>query len=262
MSTELQHRDPGLLPDLDWIDKSLIDVDPTYQRGLDENRVLKILDWFSWRSFGALTLAKAPDGRYHAIDGQHRLEAAKRHPAVKLVPCTIIEADGTVSEAETFVTVNANRKNVSPLEMYWAELAADDPEALTIAQVTNRAGVEIMRHPGSNGLYKPSQTVAIAALRTLVDKRGAMRARQILEVLAKAELRPITALQVKACEALMLDPEYCDQIEPDAIADAIRNQAVGFDTEAAAFAATHPMPKWKALASVWFRRTRKKRRAA
>ncbi|WP_332717380.1 DUF6551 family protein [Pelagibacterium mangrovi] len=262
MEDEPTFRDPGPLPDLDWIDVSLIDVDPTYQRGLDDNRVTKILDWFSWRSFGALTLAKAEDGRYHAIDGQHRLEAAKRHPSVTLVPCTIIEADGTVAEAETFVTVNANRKNVSPLEMYWAELAADDPEALTVAQVTNRAGVEILRYPGSNGNYKPGQTVAIAALRTLIDKRGAMRARQILEVLAKAELHPITGLQIKACEALMLDPEYCVQIEPDAIADAIRGHALMLDDEAAAFAATHRLPKWKAMVSVWFRRTRKKRKAA
>lgn len=259
---EPSFRDPGPLPDLDWIDKNLIDVDPTYQRGLDENRVLKILDWFTWKSFGALTLAKAENGRYHAIDGQHRLEAAKRHPNVTLLPCTIIEADGTVGEAETFVTVNANRKNVSPLEMFWAEIAAGDEDALNVRQVCERAGVRILRYPGSNGLYKGGETVAIAALRALVGKHTAMRARQILEVLANAELQPITGLQIKACETLMTDPEYCEQVEPDALADAIRGNALVLDDEAAVFAATHRMPKWKALTSVWFRRCKKKRRAA
>lgn len=260
--TDLIFRDPGALPDLDWIDKNLIDVDPTYQRGLDENRVLKILDWFTWKSFGALTLAKAENGRYHAIDGQHRLEAAKRHPNVSLLPCTIIEADGTIGEAETFVTVNANRKNVSQLEMYWAELAAGDEDAQTIAQVCERAGVKVLRYPGSNAQYKPGETIAVASLRSLLDKNSALRARQILEVLANAKLEPITGLQIKACEALMTDPEYRDQIEPEAISDAIRGNALGLDDEAAVFAATHRMPKWKALVSVWFRKTRKKRKVA
>ncbi|RDE08366.1 DUF6551 family protein [Pelagibacterium lacus] len=258
--TETLHRDPGPLPDLDWIDVSLIDVDPTYQRGIDENRVQKILDWFSWRSFGALTLSKIEGGRYHAIDGQHRLEAAKRHPSVTLVPCTIIEAGGTVAEAETFVTVNANRKNVSPLEMYWAELAADDPEALTIAQVTNRAGVTIMRHPGAQ--YEPGQTVAVSAIRSLVDKRGAMRARQILEVLAKAELAPIKGEHVRAAEILMTDDEFRHSVEPDALSEALSGNGEEFSIEAKAFAKTHRMPVGRALASVWFRKTRKKRKAA
>ena len=78
--TEAIFRDPGEVPALEWLDKTLIDVDARYQRTLDEGRVQKIVDWFAWDSFGAIVVAPAPYGRYHAIDGQHRLEAAKRHP--------------------------------------------------------------------------------------------------------------------------------------------------------------------------------------
>lgn len=195
------------------------------------------------------------------IDGQRRLEAAKRHRSVALLPAVIITGRGVVAEAETFVNVNGARKNVSALEMYWASLAAEDPDAVTIKQVTERAGVKVLRYPGAGGKNGPSETVAIAAFRSLIDARGALRARQVLEVLAKADLAPITAAQIKAAELLMLDPEFVDQVEPEALTEAIRGYALGLDTEAGAFAATHRLPKAKAFASVWFKRCRKKRRA-
>ncbi len=259
---DTQFRDPGEVPVLDWIDKTLIDIDTAYQRGLDEGRVQKIVDWFAWDSFGAIVVAPATDGRYHAIDGQHRLEAAKRHPKVSVIPAVIVRAAGTVAEAETFVNVNGARKNVSPLEMYWAELAAGDPEAVTVQQVCDRAGVKLLRYPGSNGRYSAGETVAVAALRGLIDKRGALRARQVLDVLAKAELKPVTAVQIKAAEMLLTDPEFADQIDPDAVSDAIRGHALVIEDEASAFALTHRMPKVKAFASCWFKKCRKKRKAA
>lgn len=260
--TEPAFRDPGEVPVIDWLDKALIDIDPTYQRGLDEARVQKIVDWFAWDSFGAIVVAPAEDGRYHAIDGQHRLEAAKRHPMVNQLPAVIITGRGTVAEAETFVNVNGARKNVSPLEMHWAQLAAGDPEAETVKQVCERAGVKLLRYPGSNGKYKTGETVAIAAIRTLIDKRGAMRARQVLEALAKADLRPITAIQIKAAELLTSDPEFAEHVDAEAVTDAIRGTALVIEDEANAFAATHRLPKVKAFASVWFRKCRKKRKPA
>lgn len=260
--TEPTYRDPGEVPVIDWLDKNLIDIDPTYQRGLDEARVQKIADWFAWDSFGAIVVAPAEEGRYHAIDGQHRLEAAKRHPMVKQLPAVIITGRGVVAEAETFVKVNGARKNVSPLEMHWAQLAAGDPEAETVKNVCERAGVKLLRYPGSNGKYGPGETVAIAALRGLIDKRGAMKARQTLEMLVAAQLKPITAVQIKAVELLAFDPEFAEHLEPEAISEAIRGAALVIEDEANAFAATHRLPKVKAFASVWFRKCRKKRKAA
>lgn len=258
--TDQEYRDPGPLPDLDWVDKTLIDVDPAYQRKLDENRVQRILDWFSWRSFGALVLSKTEGGRYHAIDGQHRLEAALRHPKVALLPCTIIEADGAQGEAEVFVAVNRDRKNISALDRYWAELAAKDDEAVTIAQVVERAGVTIARHPSPS--YEPGHTVAIIAIRTIVDKWGAMRGRQILEVCANAKMAPIRGEFIRAAEMLITDPEFNEAVEPEALSEALAGNDVEMMLDARAFAKTHRMPIGKALASVWFRKTRKKRKAA
>jgi hypothetical protein len=262
MASPSDFRDPGEVPVLDWINKNLIDIDPSYQRGLDEARVGKILDWFAWDSFGAIVIAPSADGRYNCIDGQHRLEAAKRHPKVDHVPAVIIAVAGTVGEAETFVAVNADRKNVSPLEMHWAKLAAEDPEAVTVAQVVERAGITILRYPASNGNFKPCETIAVSSIRSLIDRRGAMRGRQMLEVLAKADLKPVTAHQIKAVELLLTDPEFCDQIEPQALTDAISGHSLVLDDEAKLFAATHKVAQWRALASVWFKRCRKRRQPA
>lgn len=258
-----EFRDPGEPPALDWIDKDLIEVDPAYQRSLDDGRVQRILDWFAWDSFGALVVAPHPfGGKYSVIDGQHRLAAAKLHPKVSTVPAVIINSTGTAKEAETFVVLNRERKNVTALELYWAQLAAGDADAETIKQVAERAGITILRTPPSNAHYRPSETVSISAIRGLVDRRGAMRGREILEVLAGADLAPIRGEFIRAAELLLTDDEFKDDIDAGGIKDALSGRDEEIATEGKAFAKTHRMASIRALASVWYRRTRKKRRLA
>lgn len=259
--TEIAYRDPGEVPVLDWIDKNLIDIDPDYQRGLDDARVQRIVEWFDWSSFGAIVVAPAGEGgRYNCTDGQHRLAAAKLHPAIEVVPAVIIPITGKMAEAANFIAINRDRKNITALDRYWAELAAEDPEAVTIKQVCERAGVSIQRYPALD--YKPGQTVAVSAIRAVVDKWGAMRGREILQVLAKAELVPIKGEQVRAAEILLTDDEFKHDVEADALTDAIAGNEEDIAAEAKAFAKTHRMPVARAFASVWFRRCRKKRRVA
>lgn len=260
--TEETFRDPGEPPVLDWLDKNLIDIDASYQRQLDETRVQKILDWFTWASFGAIVVAPTEDGRYHCTDGQHRLEAAKRHPQVTVVPAIIVPLTGVQQEAENFVALNVDRKNISALDRYWAELLAGDPEALTVDQVCQRAGVKLLRYPGSNGKYQASETVSVSAIRSVIDRHGALKARQILEVTVKAGVAPITANQIGGAALLLTDPEYRDEVDPEALAEALSGRAAVIEDEANAFSVTHRVPKTKAIAAVWFKRSRKRRKVA
>lgn len=258
--TENTHRDPGEPPVLDWLDKNLIDIDPDYQRGLDEARVQRIVDWFEWSSFGAIVVAPAGESRrFNCTDGQHRLAAAKAHPAVSVVPAVIIPVSGKVGEATNFISINRDRKNITALDRYWAELAAEDPEAVTVKQVCDRAGVVITRYP--NAVYHPGQTVAVSAVRAVVENRGAMRGREILQVVARARLAPIRGEHIRAAEILLMDDEFRNEVEPDVLADAIAGNEEAISIEAKAFAKTHRLPAAKAFASVWFRKCRKKRRA-
>lgn len=258
--TEHLFKDPGEVPAIDWLDKTVIDIDAAYQRGLDNVRVDKILRGFEWASFGAIVVAPTDSGRYHCTDGQHRLEAAKRHPMITVVPAIIVQVNGTRAEAANFIALNRDRKNITALDRYWAELAAEDEDALTISQVVGRAGVAIQRYPAPE--YKSGQTVAISALRAVIDGRGVIRARQILEVLAKAELAPIKGEHIRACEILMTDDEFREDVDPDALAEAMSGNDEQMGIEAKAFAKTHRMTTGRALASVWFRKARKKRRTA
>lgn len=260
MTDSVIFPDPGDVPALDWIDVGLIDVDPFYQRPVDLARVSTIANGFNWRSFGALVVVPVKDGRYHVTDGQHRLEAAKAHPKVTHVPCVIVQVEDIQSEASIFVEINASRKNVSALELFFAKLAADDEDAATIRQVCERAGVRIPKYPSSG--FRPGDCVAIAAIQALIGRRGAMRARQYLELLAKARLAPITATHIKATEYLMTDPEFGGSIEAEDLTATILAMGGTDEVEAKRFAATHGCPVWKGLASTWFQKTRKRRKAA
>ena len=256
MIDEAALPDPGEVPVLDWIKVELIDVEPLYQRPLDPARVENILKNFSWRSFGALVLVPQDNGRYTTPDGQHRLEAAKLHPKVSYVPAVIVKADDVHAEAGIFVEINKNRKNVNALDLFFAELTAGDDNAQTIQQVCQRAGVRIPKYASAG--MKPGDTIAISAIQAAIGRRGAMRARQYLELLAQAGFAPITANQIKAVEHLLTEAEFSSFITIEDLAQTVKAAGTTIDGEAKRFAATHCVPFWKGLANIWFQKTKKK----
>jgi hypothetical protein len=89
-----------------------------------------------------------------------------------------------------------------------------------------------------------------------------MRARQMLEVLGKAQLAPISGLAIRAVETLLTDAEFKDEVDPEALTESIAGKSMTIEDEARAFAATHRMPVARAFASVWFKRTRKRRKGS
>lgn len=247
--------DPGEVPALDWIDKTLITVDPLYQRPLDVDRVATIARSFTWRSFGALVIVPARDG-YHVTDGQHRLEAAKVHPKITHVPAVIVQAETIQSEAGMFVDINKNRKNVSALELFFAELAAETGGAAEVLKAAQAAGLRIPKYPGS---FKVNDTIAVGALHSLVATYADEKVRTILTTVAAGGFKPISANQIKAVEHLLTDREFSQQIVHEDLAALLKSVGTTLDSEARRFAATHGIPFWKALASTWFQKCRKRR---
>ena len=161
--------DLGKLPALDWVDVNLIDVDHNYQREIRQRLVTKILNGFRWDHFGAVVLAPQENGRFHVTDGQHRVKAAKLHPAVERVPALITSGTGMVSEAENFLTINRDRQTVTPIERYWAGLTAGNPECELTAKILAAAGCDIVPEAGAPAI---NHTSAVSALQRAIRRYG------------------------------------------------------------------------------------------
>lgn len=253
-------------PIFESIDPAALYVDPTYQRDIGERgirQIRKMIVGWDWTKFRAPVCSYAEASGQtvlKVIDGQHTAIAAASHPRIDRIPVQIVEASDTAAQASAFIGQNVDRLGVTKLQLHQAALVAGDEDALTIQQVCDRAGVRMLLT--NNGSYDPGDTVAITAIAALVRRHSAMKARQILEVLAKAGLAPIGTPHVKAVELLMTDPDYCDQFEPEDLTREIVTAGVTAEHEARLFAVAQKVPLWKALAITWFKKTRKKRRAA
>ncbi len=173
----------GARPSLEWIDVDLIDVDRNYQRDVDGRRVEKILEGFRWDHFGAVVLARKPDGRFSVTDGQHRCKAAQLHPDITQVPALVTAIEGTIGEAENFLVINRARKAVTSIETFWAGLTAGDHEAQRLRDVLQRADCDVA--PGS-GDYRPGLTNAVTAIGRCLERYGDAATVKALKVIRTA----------------------------------------------------------------------------
>lgn len=255
-------------PICERVDPKALFVDPAYQRQISERglrQIRRIIEAFDWTKYKPPVCAYADhDGAtvLKVLDGQHTAIAAASHPNIDMIPVMIVEAVDTASQAAAFVGQNTNHLGVTALQKHRADIVARDEDALTVEQVCGRANVVVLTSPPSRAEYKPRETVAINALRQLIDRRGAMKARMILEVLANAELAPITANHIRAADLLMTDAEYADSFDPIDLTKEIETAGATAEHEAKIFSVAHKVPVWRALAITWFKKTRKKRRTA
>lgn len=252
-------------PRFEHVDPRSLFVDESYQRSISERgrrQIRKIIGEFCWTRY------KPPICSYSitegktvllVIDGQHTAIAASSNPNVQTIPVMIVDAPETTAQAAAFVGQNTDRIAVSSLHLFQASLIAGDEDALTVDQVCQRAGVRILKSPPGTSKYGPGETTAIVTIERLVRQHTAPAARRILEVLAKADLAPITGHHIRAAEFLMCDKDHRSRFEPEDLSKAIGELFLSAEDEAKALSHAHRWPFWKGLAVVWFRKTRKKR---
>ena len=254
-------------PIFETVDPTTLFVDPSYQRDIGERgirQIRKMIEHWDWSKFRApvCAYAESEDGStaLKVIDGQHTCIAAASHPSIHRIPVQIVEAPDQTAQASAFIGQNVDRLGVTKLQLHQAALTAGEEHALDIQHVCDRAGIKVLLTTPHR--YEPGDTVAITAISALVRKHTAMKARQILEVLAKANLAPIKDAHIKAVELLMTDEEYCEAFEPEDLKKEIEAAGATAEHEAKIFSVAHKVPVWKALAITWFKKTRKKRRAS
>lgn len=249
-------------PEFEWVSPSDLLVDESYQRNLSERSIKlirQIIGSWDWRRFKPPICARTVRG-LEVIDGQHTAVAAASHPDVTSIPVVVVRAAAREDRAQAFMGHNRDRLGITKMQLHFAAVAAGDEEAQTIDQVCARAGARILRTQPGNGVWKPGETVAVAAIGALISKRHAAKARQVIEVLVKAGCSPILASQIKAVDMLLHEKEYAGEVLPEDLVTAIIKTEATADQEAAVFAAAHKVPIWRALGVVWFRKARKRGR--
>jgi hypothetical protein len=147
-------------PDMKWIHKSQLEADPTYQRDANLTKIKSIARDWSWKALGALHVAQRSNGKYLVFEGNHRLLAAKRRPEVQELPCLVFPSKGVVEEAESFLTVNTNRRPLSSIDRFKAQVAVGLPEAMIVQGLLDGAGYTLSTSPADG----KRQTGAVGAL--------------------------------------------------------------------------------------------------
>jgi hypothetical protein len=242
-------------PDFDLVDPRELLVDDAYQRNLSPKSaalIRRIVEGFRWSKFKPPICVRI-DGRLHVLDGLHTAIAAATHPGIRVIPVVVVDEPRTADRAKAFVSHARDRLAATPGQIWRAEVAAGDEDALTIQQVCVRAGVTLLPFAPSSAAYKPGETIALGAIRGLLARRGAMRTREVLEALGKADLAPVTGDMIKAAEALLCEDEYRSEFDPDKIAASIKALGPRALSEAKELAAAKGLPLWRALVATIFK---------
>ena len=190
----------GEMPELAYVAIAEIRIDENYQRQLKEKRVLKILKGFNWAHFQPVMLVRHEDGHYTCFDGQHRVEAARRHPDVAEVPAAIVTLEQACEEAEAFLGVNVNRSAITTVEKYHAGIEAGDETMMRICAVLEDAGCEVIERHG----VKPAanRTTAVTAVERAVRTYGDAAVTQACRSLVTAWPNDKGALHAVMIQAL------------------------------------------------------------
>jgi hypothetical protein len=140
----------GTPPTLEWVAVERLAVDPSYQRSIDDapSRTLigAIAKNFDWRLCLPLSCARRADGAIMVVDGQHRLEGARKRGDIPHLPCVIVSSDGVAAEAELFASLNRKRKPLKSFETWRAMLAAGDKKAVQAAALIEGSGLILAPH--------------------------------------------------------------------------------------------------------------------
>ncbi|MFB7879787.1 hypothetical protein [Brevundimonas diminuta] len=236
-------------------------VNEAYQRDLAERSIKlirRIVQGWDWTKFKPPVCSLGDDGM-EVIDGQHTAIAAATHPRIDKIPVMIVETATVNDRAAAFIGQNMDRLGVTKMQLHKAAVAAGDEDALTIEQVCGRAGITL--HASRPHRWKVGDSMAVVAIGALINRRHAAGARRVLDVLVQAECAPVTANAIRAADMILFDADYADA-DQDNLPDTIRSLGVAAEREAATHALAHRIPVWRALGIVWFRKCRKKRRAA
>jgi hypothetical protein len=134
------------------IQKERLKVDDSYQRDLNEAKVKNLRANWSYIACGAISVVKRADGFYYIVEGQHRWAAAMARADISSLPCMVFEVDSIKEEAKAFRNANKNRKPLTSLDTFKADITSGDPVAIEAQRLLTEAGYTASKHEKSRGV--------------------------------------------------------------------------------------------------------------
>ncbi len=181
-------------------------VDEKYQRALSPKSarlITKIcLNW-DWRKFTPPRVAKDEDGRLCVLDGQHTAIAAASHPRVDKIPVIVTDAKTLAEKAGTFIGINRDRIAVTQAQIFYAEIAAGDEDAIAVKEMCDAADIIVLRQPPARNEFGPGETMAIVTVRRLYKVYGSKIGQAVLEIMVKSGLAPVSEWGISAVTKLV-----------------------------------------------------------
>lgn len=218
-------------PSLEWLAVGRLQIEPAYQRAPDGHKSRRIIagmvkEW-NWALCQPLVASRRADGSIFVVDGQHRLEGAKKRGDIPHLPCTVLPALDHAGEAAAFVALNTKRQALTQADVFAGMLAAGDPDALALETLLAETGWTVVRHSNS-AEYKPGQLACAPMLARALKSIGEAPVRNALTTLREAfPDRPVRTAS-RLLQALMLlfsDEAYWKRVDPDALVTALADAA-------------------------------------
>ena len=135
---------------------AILESGAAYQRKIDPRTVKKIVDEFDPRLLEEIVVSFR-GGRYHVVDGQHRISALKlmNGGADCVVPCKVANGLTYEQEASLYKRLDKCKKPLSIADSTRAAVEAnDDPDVNAIKKILGRYGLEWSlsagKHSGKN----------------------------------------------------------------------------------------------------------------
>ena len=182
----------GRMPVLQFMAPAELAIDPSYQRSIEgrESQALikKIAKGWNWDLCLPLVVSRRREEgaeTLYVIDGQHRLEAARKRGDIAQLPCMVKEYASAADEAARFVDLNQRRRALGALDLFKAALASRDAEAVAIMQAMEDAGLSLAAHQNYIS-WKPGQVSIIGGIQRSWRAEGARVTAEALQLLATA----------------------------------------------------------------------------
>lgn len=170
------------------LDKRMLNVDGTYQRGATESKILAIAAAWCWVACCCIAVARRKDGTFWVMDGQHRVLASLRRADITTLPCMVFDVDDVSQEADGFIKGNRNRKPMTAHQSFAADVVRGDEAAMAVSNVCGMLGLDVNSDPNTVHKNMPNTTRSIGILLRIAREAGA----EMLEKIVRASMEICT----------------------------------------------------------------------